>query len=53
MIVDAATGDGRNVHAMPLDAPIRGIKVIHHDIERDRATLRCFPGAQDEMSAAA
>ena len=53
IIVDAATGDIRDVHAMPLYAHIRGVNVIHHDIERNRATLRFFPGAQDEMGAAA
>ena len=53
IIVDAATGDIRDVHAMPLYAHIRGVNVIYHDIERNRATLRFFPGAQDEMGAAA
>ncbi len=53
MIVDAAAADVRDVHAMALYAPISGVNVIHHDIERYRATLRCFPGAQDEMGAAA
>jgi len=53
MIVDAATVDVRDVHAMTLYAHISGVNVIHHNIERYRATLRCFPGAQDEMGAAA
>jgi hypothetical protein len=53
MIVDAAPGDGRDVHAMPPYAPICSVNVIHHDIESNRATLRCFPGAQDEVGAAA
>ena len=53
MIVDAATGDIRDVHAMTLYAYICGVNIIHHDIERDRATLRFFLGAQDEMGAAA
>src|SRR5215831_429136 len=53
MIVDAATGDVRDVHAMTLYTHICGVNIIHHDIERDRATLRFFPGAQDEMGATA
>src|SRR5437660_277919 len=53
MIVDAATGDVRDLHTIPLEAPISGVNVIHHDIERYRAILRFFPGAQDEMGTAA
>src|SRR5215468_1992864 len=53
MIVDAATDDVRDVHAMTLYMHICGVNVIHHDVERDRTTLRFFPGAQDEMGAAA
>jgi hypothetical protein len=53
MIVNAATADVRDVHTMALHAHISGVNVIHHDVERYRATLGSFPGAQDEMRTAA
>jgi hypothetical protein len=53
IVVNAATADVGDRHAIALEVRIRSVNVIYHDVKIDRAALRCLPGAQDQMRATA